>query len=111
MPKGLSVDFTYVKPEYAQATIDVNQDRVEEAYEQTKTGTGNDNAVDVLDTDHFMEALWTERLFGPLEADDVNLCKEPIHDEDIVDDGEDALDVPSADHSDYKIDGDSYEDF
>ncbi|POM60427.1 hypothetical protein PHPALM_30725 [Phytophthora palmivora] len=127
-PKGLSVDFTYVKPgvtgrldcstrdndhfiDYAQATIDVIQDRVEEAYEETKTGSGNDNAVDVLDTDHFMEALRTEGLFGPLKADDVNPCKEPFHDEDEFDDGEDALDVPSADHSDYESDVDSDEDF
>ncbi|POM74087.1 Hypothetical protein PHPALM_9006 [Phytophthora palmivora] len=58
-----------------------------------------------------MEALQTEKLFGPLEADDVNLCKEPFHDEDEVDDGEDALDVPSAGHSDYESDADSDEDF
>ncbi|POM72432.1 hypothetical protein PHPALM_10850 [Phytophthora palmivora] len=136
-PKGLSVDFTYVKPgvtgrldsstrgndhfigmnfpfyleKYAQETIDVIQDRVEAAHEETKTDTGNDNALDVFDTDHFMEALRTERLLGPLEADDVNLCKEPFRDEDEVDDGEDALDVPSADHSDYESDVDSDEDF
>ncbi|POM75938.1 hypothetical protein PHPALM_6887 [Phytophthora palmivora] len=73
--------------------------------------TANDNALDVFDTDHFMEALQTEKLFGPLEADDVNLCKEPFHDEDEVDDGEDALDVPLADHSDYESDVDSDEDF
>ncbi|POM58488.1 Hypothetical protein PHPALM_36855 [Phytophthora palmivora] len=55
--------------------------------------------------------LWRHRGLRDYLVHWKQTSKEPFHDEDEVDDGEDALDVPSADHSDYECDVASDEEF
>ncbi|POM66722.1 Hypothetical protein PHPALM_17369 [Phytophthora palmivora] len=136
-PKGLSLDFTYVKPgvsgrldstkrekelmtfarrsgllQFQVAPVaEITEGRSSDAEEEFKSEEGVADDVGVFDSDYFMEALRREQLFGPVAVDDVNVGEEMISDdEEDADDGGDALDVPAA-SLEYESDVDSDGDF
>ncbi|KUF85623.1 hypothetical protein AM587_10002377 [Phytophthora nicotianae] len=124
-PRDLSVDYTYVKPgvtgklndaergenyfveltnlyciEYPTQVAEIAENPSDDEEEEAKRDEGSADDVAVFDTENFMEALRSEQLFGPVPADDVNVCTDDDQgadddDDDAEDDG-DALGVPAA---------------
>ncbi|GMF57833.1 unnamed protein product [Phytophthora fragariaefolia] len=86
-------DYTEYQPHDATDQHNRHQDR----HEETKDEYDGNNDVSVFDTEHFMDAMREEQLFGLVALDDVHYCAELIHDDNEADNGDkDSIGVSSG---------------
>ncbi|ETP27065.1 hypothetical protein F441_00386 [Phytophthora nicotianae CJ01A1] len=99
-PAEASESAESLSTEYPTQVAEIAENPSDDEEEEAKRDEGSADDVAVFDTENFMEALRSEQLFGPVPADDVNVCTDDDQDaddddDDAEDDG-DALGVPAA---------------
>ncbi|KUF81618.1 hypothetical protein AM587_10011131 [Phytophthora nicotianae] len=126
-PSGLDSEHTYVKPgvkgrlptgkagvEYFK-DIEQDGDVSGTATVPTQQGRGmianNTTSLDVFDSPHFIDAMRTERLFGPLDADDVNIAEHYLEPREDVESVRDPVDTPVDLSDSYETEVESDDDF
>ncbi|ETP22213.1 hypothetical protein F441_04405 [Phytophthora nicotianae CJ01A1] len=81
----------------------------------TQQGRGmianNTTSLDVFDSPHFIDAMRTERLFGPLDVDDVNIAEHYLEPREDVESVRDPVDTPVDLSDSYETEVESDDDF